>query len=52
MCVIYSMLAWACVLLTAVTTLYVRKEEDKVYNALLLESLTVHEFKLQVCAVV
>ena len=31
-----------------VTTVYVRKEEEKVYNALLMDSLTVHDFKLQV----
>ena len=35
--------------LAAVTTLYVRKEEEKVYNALLLDSLTIHELKIQVC---
>ena len=29
-------------------TVYVRKEEAKVYNALLLDALTVHDFKLQV----
>ena len=34
--------------LPAVITVYVRKEEEKVYNALLLDSLTVHDFKLQV----
>ena len=31
-----------------VITVYVRKEEATVYNALLLDSLTVHDFKLQV----
>ena len=31
-----------------VTTIYVRKEEEKVYHALHLDSLTVHDFKLQV----
>jgi transcription factor CP2-like protein len=31
-----------------VITVYVRKEEEKVYNALLLDSLTVHDFKLQI----
>lgn len=31
-----------------VTTVYVRKKEEDVYNALLLDSLTVHDFKLQV----
>lgn len=30
------------------TTVYVRKEEESIYNALLLDSLTVHEFKLQI----
>jgi transcription factor CP2-like protein len=29
-------------------TVYVRKEEAKVYNALLLDALTVHDFKLQI----
>ena len=37
-----------CVL---VITVYVRKEEAKVYNALLLDALTVHDFKLQVSCV-
>ena len=30
------------------TTIYVRKDEEKVYHALHLDSLTVHDFKLQV----
>ena len=34
--------------LSPVITVYIRKEEEKVYNALLLDSLTVHDFKLQV----
>ena len=36
------------VLFSSVTTVYVRKEEEKVYNAILMDSLTVHDFKLQV----
>lgn len=36
------------VLSSSVTTVYVRKEEEKVYNAILMDSLTVHDFKLQV----
>ena len=36
--------------IAAVITVYVRKEEEKVYNALILDSLTVHDFKLQVGA--
>ena len=30
------------------TTIYVKKDEEKVYNALLLDSLTVHDLKLGV----
>ena len=37
-----------CLSTHAVTALYVRKEEEKVYHALHLDSLTVHDFKLQV----
>lgn len=33
---------------SVVTTVYVKKEEEKVYNALLLEALTVEELKIQV----
>lgn len=36
------------VLYCAVLTLYVRKEEELIYNALLLDSLTVYDFKFQV----
>ena len=32
----------------AMTTIYVKKDEEKVYNALLLDSLTVHDLKLGV----
>ena len=31
-----------------VTTVYVRKQEETIYNALLLDSLTVHDLKLHV----
>ena len=34
--------------ISIVTTIYVRKDEEKVYHALHLDSLTVHDFKLQV----
>ena len=32
----------------SVTTIYVKKEAEEVYNALLLDCLTVHDLKLQV----
>ena len=34
--------------LHTVTIVYVRKDEEEVYHALYLDSLTVHDFKLQV----
>ena len=32
----------------AATIVYVRKDEEEIYHALHLDSLTVHDFKLQV----
>ena len=47
LCHIYLMLVYV-----AVTTVYVRKKEEKVYNALMLDSLTILDFKLQVCGAI
>ena len=32
-----------------VLTIYVKKEEEKAYHAVMLDTLTAHDFKIEVC---
>ena len=41
-CVIFSPFA-------VVLTVYVKKEEEKAYHAVMLDTLTAHDFKMEVC---
>lgn len=44
----YSVLLYYCNLFYLVTTIYVRKDKETIYHALLLSELTVDELKIQV----
>ena len=37
-----------CVSFTVVLTIYVKKEEEKAYHAIMLDTLTAHDFKMEV----
>lgn len=46
------MFAWSYVpTINAVMTIYVRKQEESVYKALLLDSATVYDLKLEVSSI-
>jgi len=37
------------VFFAVVLTVYVKKEEEKAYHAVMLDTLTAHDFKIEVC---
>ena len=40
-----------CVCFIVLVTVYVKKEEEKAYHAVMLDTLTTHDFKMEVCII-